>query len=162
VNFIQGSVFDPCLEGPFDASISRYVLHHVANPGAFIRRQAELLRPGGVLIACDHTTDPDPDRAQWHKSVEKARDFSHTECLTPGRLIDLCISAGLGEIRLTEESFQLDFDEWFDRATSSAAKDDVRSVLLSGPGARGFAPTLLENGRVRIDSWRAIVRGTKP
>jgi 2-polyprenyl-3-methyl-5-hydroxy-6-metoxy-1,4-benzoquinol methylase len=48
--FENRSLFDPALAGPFDAAISRFVLHHVTDPPAFIRRQSELLRPGGILV----------------------------------------------------------------------------------------------------------------
>src|SRR5689334_4834001 len=58
--FEQGSVFDAAPGGPYDAVVSRYVLHHVADATAFIARQVAMLRPGGVLVLSDHTTDPDP------------------------------------------------------------------------------------------------------
>ena len=60
--FRQASVFDASLDalGPFDGAISRYVLHHVEDPLAFVSRQVELLRPGGILVLSDHVTDTDP------------------------------------------------------------------------------------------------------
>src|SRR5262245_8361995 len=53
-DFEQSSVFDPRIHGPFDAAISRFVVHHVNEPAPFIWRQVGLLRPGGVIIVCDH------------------------------------------------------------------------------------------------------------
>jgi SAM-dependent methyltransferase len=160
--FQQGSVFDASLPGPFDAAISRYVLHHVQDPAAFVRRQVELLRPGGVLVLSDHTTDPDPAANAWHNDLERARDTTHTANLTPGALVDLLAGAGLGEVRLIEEAFSLDFDEWFDRGTPAVAKAEARARLLAGPRPRGFRATARDDGSVRIDCWRAIVRGLKP
>jgi SAM-dependent methyltransferase len=160
--FAQESLFDHDLAGPFDATISRYVLHHVTDPLGFVRRQVELLREGGVLVLCDHTTDPDPSAARHHQELERARDRTHTANLTPGGLVDLLSRAGLVELRLVEELFTLDFDEWFDRGTPADTKENVREALLSGPIASGFAPTLLPSGAVRIDCRRSIVRGVKP
>ena len=80
--FLQVSVFDRQLDalGPFDGAISRYVLHHVVDPSAFVARQVELLRPGGVLVVCDHLTDPDPDRAEHHRHARVgARPYAHAE-----------------------------------------------------------------------------------
>src|SRR4029077_17756719 len=58
--FLQVSVFDRALDplGPFDAALSRYVLHHIVDPAAFVARQVDLLRTGGILVANDHVTDP--------------------------------------------------------------------------------------------------------
>ena len=53
----------------------------------------------------------------------------------------------------------LDFDEWFDRGTPTEDKATVRSWLLEGPSPRGFAPTALPSGHVRVDCERSIVRG---
>jgi 2-polyprenyl-3-methyl-5-hydroxy-6-metoxy-1,4-benzoquinol methylase len=38
---------------------------------------------------------------------------------------------------------------------------EVRDRLLQGPIIRSFRPQVLENGSIRIDCWRAIVRGLK-
>jgi SAM-dependent methyltransferase len=160
--FERISVADPSLRGPFDAAVSRYVLHHVGDPAAFLARQVELLRPGGVLVLSDHTTDPDAARAALHEELERGRDTTHTRNLTAGALVDLLGAAGLVEVRMVEERFSLDFDEWFDRGTPSRSKSEVRARLLAGPSIRGFRPTVLNGGAVRIDCFRAIVRGTKP
>jgi SAM-dependent methyltransferase len=161
VSFDQISLFDASLAGPFDGAISRFVLHHTPDPLRFIRRQAELLRPGGVLVVCDHTTDPDATRAEWHQGIERGRDRTHTRNLTPGEMVDLLATAGLTELRLIEESYVLDFDEWFDRGTPAEDKATVRERLLSSVLARGFRPLPLDDGQVGIEGWIAIVHGVK-
>ena len=164
--FERQSLFDPLpeagVDAVIDAVVSRYVIHHVPDPLAFLRRQVELVRPGGIVVASDHTTDPDPARAQWHNQIECWRDRTHTRCLTAGELVDVFAGAGLWDIRLSEERFALDFDEWFDRGTPTRPKAEVRAQLLTGPGARGFGPQERADGHVRIDAWRALVRGVKP
>jgi SAM-dependent methyltransferase len=159
--FVRGSVFDESIAAGFDAAISRHVLHHVNSPAAFLARQVGLLRPGGVLVLCDHTTDPDAERAAWHQAVERARDTTHTANHTPGAMVDLCAGAGLTDLRMVEHEFGLDFDEWFDRGTPGATKDEVRALLRSGPGARGFEPELEGDGSVYIACSRALVRGVR-
>jgi 2-polyprenyl-3-methyl-5-hydroxy-6-metoxy-1,4-benzoquinol methylase len=161
--FAQVSVFDGQLNtlGPFDGSLSRYVLHHVVDPQAFVIRQVELLRPGGVLVVNDHLTDLDPGRAEHHRILEWSRDHTHTRSLTGGDIVDLFAAAGLAEIRLMEETYALDFDEWFDRGTPVDTKESVRDSLLTGPRVRGFVPELQPDGSIRIEGIRAIVRGVK-
>jgi SAM-dependent methyltransferase len=161
--FLQASIFDASLEtlAPFDGAISRYVLHHTPDPKAFLARQAELLRPGGVMVACDHVTDTDSARAAYHQTIEVARDKTHTRNLTSGEMTDLFASVGLSDISLHEESFILDFDEWFDRGTPSDTKENVSKRILSG-SARGFDAMLQPNGAIRIACIRTSVRGVKP
>ena len=159
--FERQSVHDP-LEAGFDAALSRFVLHHVEDPLAFVRRQVDLLRPGGVLVVSDHTTDPDPERARWHCEVERLRDRTHARSLTPGEIADALAAAGLQSLRIVEEPFSLDFDEWFDRGTPLAPKEEVRALVLARPGARGFAPALSGSGSIRIDCWRLLARGVRP
>jgi SAM-dependent methyltransferase len=160
--FERRSLYDPIPGGPFDASISRYVLHHVDDPSAFLRRQVDLLRPRGLLVVSDHVTDPDASKAEEHNAIERLRDRTHTRNLSPGSLVDLFASAGLDSIRLSEEAFTLDFDEWFERATPAAPKPEVRRTILEAGPIRGFHAVAGKDGRVTIHCWRAIVRGVKP
>jgi SAM-dependent methyltransferase len=162
-SFLNRSVFDVALDdfSPFDGAISRYVLHHVESPREFLARQVGLLRAGGILVVSDHVTDPDPVVAEHHSAIEIARDRTHTRNLTGGELVDLCAIAGLTQITYIEESFVLDFDEWFDRGTPADTKANVRARLLDGPLIRGFHSHELPDGSVRIDGLRAIVRGIK-
>ncbi len=93
--------------------------------------------------------------------LERARDRSHTRSLTGGQIVDLFAAAGLSGIRMVEESYDLDFDEWFDRGRPDETKENVRAALLAGPRVRGFAPTLRDDGSIRIEGIRAIVRCVK-
>ncbi len=159
--FLRQSLHDP-LEGPFDAAVSRLVLHHLLDPGAFVRRQVALLRAGGVLLVADIVADPDPAHRRWQDEVERARDRTHVRTLTPGEILDLLAGSGLGGLRAVEEAFANDFDEWFDRGSPARPKEEVRALLLSGPGARGFRPRRGPGTSVRIDAWRLLARATRP
>jgi SAM-dependent methyltransferase len=156
--FEQMSIYD--VTGSFDAVVSRHVLHHDPDPLAFVRRQASLLRSGGVLLLVDHLTDPDPTRAAFHNEVERLRDKTHTRNLSGGQIVDLFAAAGLTDIRSEEDPFELDYDEWFDRGTPIATKAEVRARLLAGT-ARGFSPSAHAD-HVRIACVRGLVRGVKP
>jgi hypothetical protein len=124
-------------------------------------RSAQLAhaRTGGVVVVYDHTTDPRPEAAAWHQAIERARDRTHAANPTPGKLADLLAEAGLVQLALREEEFELDFDEWFDRGTPSKSKAEVRAMLLSGT-ARGFAPTPRADGGLTLRCFREMVRGS--
>ncbi len=147
---------------PFDGALSRYVVHHVTDPHEFVTRQVMLLRPEGILIVNDHLTDPDPTLAGCHEAIERARDHTHTSNLTGGQLVDLLSRAGLEGIEFREESFVLDFDEWFDRGTPTTSKEAIRALILTSFPLRGFRSTLQHDGTIRIDCLRGLVRGRKP
>jgi SAM-dependent methyltransferase len=160
--FVQGSLLDDrCELGTrLDGAISRYVLHHVVDHGRILDAQIARVKPGGVVVLSDHTTDPSAERARWHQGIECARDRTHTWNLTLGEMVDLCASRGLVEIEAREERFTLDFDEWFDRGSSVEAKEVVRQRILDGPGARGFMPRPRDDGGIDLLCWRGMVRGS--
>jgi SAM-dependent methyltransferase len=160
-SFEQGSLLSQAPSEAFDGAISRLVLHHLDDPLAFVRRQVELVRPGGVVVASDHTGDPEPGAARWHEDIERWRDRTHVRNPTPGEIADLLARAGLESIALVEERFELDFDEWFDRGTPGRAKDEVRAVVLTGR-ARGYEPSQRHDGGITVRCFRASVRGVKP
>jgi SAM-dependent methyltransferase len=58
VRFVEGDIHDPAPDGPFDAIVERLVLWAVPDPAALLRKQATVLRPGGLVvpIEADHST----------------------------------------------------------------------------------------------------------
>ena len=50
VRFVEGDLNDPAPGGPFDAIVERLVLWTVPDPAGLLRRQATVLRPGGLVV----------------------------------------------------------------------------------------------------------------
>jgi len=50
VQFVEGDLAEPAPGGPFDAIVERLVLWTVPDPAALLRRQATVLRPGGLVV----------------------------------------------------------------------------------------------------------------
>jgi SAM-dependent methyltransferase len=50
VQFVEASLDEPAPGGPFDAIIERLVLWTVPDPAGLLRRQATVLRPGGLVV----------------------------------------------------------------------------------------------------------------
>ena len=50
VEFIEGDIHDPAPGGPFDAIVSRLILMYAPDPAAVLRRQATVLRAGGLVV----------------------------------------------------------------------------------------------------------------
>jgi SAM-dependent methyltransferase len=159
-SFDQRSVFEMPAEARFDAAVSRFVLHHLRDPRAFLEAQMSLVRGGGAVIASDHVGDPDGAASRWHNGIERDRDRTHVANLSPGALVDAFAAAGLVRIELIEEPFELDFDEWFDRGTPLAPKAEVRARILSGK-ARGFDPVARADGGITLRCVRVLARGIR-
>ena len=50
VEFAEGDIHDPAPGGPFDAIVGRLLLMYVPDPAAVLRRQATVLRTGGLIV----------------------------------------------------------------------------------------------------------------
>jgi SAM-dependent methyltransferase len=58
VQFIEGDMHDPAPGGPFDAIVERIALWLVADPAEVLRRQATVLRPGGLIVPVEADFSP--------------------------------------------------------------------------------------------------------
>ncbi|MCU0308540.1 MAG: class I SAM-dependent methyltransferase [Thermoleophilia bacterium] len=168
--FVQAPVSEVAAEiaagrrAPVDAVVSRYVLHHVPDPAAFLADQVAALRAsgGGVLVLADHLADPWPECAEWHRRVEVMRDRTHTRNLTGGELVDLVAAAGGWDVRFAERPIATDFDEWFARGTPSATRQECLDLLLAPEGRRSRAwnvEPLDDSGNAMMRGVLAMVRG---
>jgi hypothetical protein len=75
VEVVEGDVHDvdtAALGGPFDLAYTRLFLMHQADPVQTLRRIAELLRPGGVLVAQEALRTPPP---RSHPDVTALGDY---------------------------------------------------------------------------------------
>ena len=58
MQFIEGDIHDPAPGGPFDAIVERVALWRVPDPAAVLRRQATVLRPGGLVVPIEPDVSP--------------------------------------------------------------------------------------------------------
>ena len=163
--FHQVSVFDPALDekGPFDGTLSRYVLHHVIDPAAFVARQTALLRPGGMMVLSDHITDPDPVRARHHEAIERGpRSDPH---LQPDRWS----TGGLARQRRARPDRATWKSHSYLILTSGStaelrrkSKDSVRASFSPDRRFAASGPRLSPTVRSGLIVIRCIVQGVKP
>jgi hypothetical protein len=53
VQFIEGDIHDPAPGGPYDAIVEVVALWQLPDPAEVLRRQATVLRPGGLIVAIE-------------------------------------------------------------------------------------------------------------
>src|SRR3984957_12151942 len=66
VQFIEGDFYDPAPGGPFDAIVERLSLWLLPDPAEVLRRQATVLRPGGLVAPIEG------DLSTWRSLPETA------------------------------------------------------------------------------------------
>ncbi len=107
IDFEEASVEAFSHPEPFDAAIGRYVLIHQADPVAFIRAAAGLVRPGGIvafheLCVVGQVVQSLPSVSLWQQAGEWIRMAFQTDA--GGRLIEHFSRAGLRRPSLFCES----------------------------------------------------------
>jgi SAM-dependent methyltransferase len=150
-------------DGAFDGAITRFSLHHIPVPGRVLAEMARVVRPGGWVVVSDHVTDEDGAAAAWHAEIERLRDPSHWASLTPTRIRELGVAAGLELDHEQVLPFDIDYDEWLHRGSAGADSSDLIERLLdeAPAGAECFRVFDSERGRrlglrSSLTRWRVV------
>ena len=76
-HFVVGDIREATADGPFDAIVGRLVLMYLPDPGAVLRTQSTLLRPGGLIAPIEfdlgtaRSMPPTPLVSQSHAWLEE-------------------------------------------------------------------------------------------
>jgi SAM-dependent methyltransferase len=111
----------PLADDSLDGAITRFSLHHIPAPIRVLEEMVRVVRPGGYVIVSDFVTDDDGESAAWQEQIERLRDPSHWALLTPSRIAGLAERVGLEADLDRVVPFEIDFEEWLNRASGGAA-----------------------------------------
>jgi SAM-dependent methyltransferase len=126
-----------------DGAITRFSLHHIPAPIRVLEEMRRVVKPGGYVIVSDFVTDDDGEAAAWQEQIERLRDPSHWALLTPSRIAGLGERVGLEPDLERIVPFEIDFDEWLNRASGGPANAALIERLRTEapPQAGSFAVT---------------------
>jgi len=124
----------PLADGSVDVAVSRYALHHAADPAAVAAELVRVVRPGGRIVVVDFAATTDEAAATAYDEAERWRDPSHVRNLTAAEQERLFAEAGC---RL-------------DAATTYRLPADLDTVLARSHG--------VDHGRVRA-AFEASIGG---
>jgi SAM-dependent methyltransferase len=148
----------PFLDDSFDVDITRFAVHHFADPRVELAEMRRVLRPDGRLAVADLIAHP--EAADTQNRLETLRDPSHTRMLELEELVELVETDDI-EVRDVVrplEPWLLQTDP--PQAAAAAIRAAVREELEGGPST-GFRPSF-ENGELHFVHTMAslIARGT--
>jgi SAM-dependent methyltransferase len=163
--FVRGDASRlPFGDGVFDVALSRNALHHMEGPAAIVREMARVLRPGGRLVVEDMLA---PDRAEqraYFETIERLRDMTHARSLTERELIDCGAAAGLAGPRTLRFAFEIDVEEWMERAYPPPADRQRAQEMLAASidedrcGLRVF----MKEGRLTFERQSMLYGAVRP
>ena len=158
----------PFADGAFDLVTARIAPHHFADVPAFLRETRRVLKPGGLFVLGDTTVpDDDPEAAAWQNTVEKERDPSHGENLSPARWRALCEGAGLTvtDCEYGGGKITIPLTQWLDTAGATGPRAArVRQLFADAPQSarRHFhIETDATTGEIRFSWARVLLRAVR-
>jgi ubiquinone/menaquinone biosynthesis C-methylase UbiE len=134
----------PYVDCTFDFVTCQFAFHHMPRPQTTLAEMVRVAKPGGRIYLVDSVGPLDAATAELHNHIERLRDPSHTDTLSPKTFLAMFISQGLCVLKQLILDRLRSFNQWMLRAghhPSHASFVAVRRALEdSMPGDRaGFA-----------------------
>ena len=135
VTFMPAAAEDlPFDNASFDVVTCRIAAHHFADPAAFLREGARVLKPGGTLMLVDNIAPTPSELARVMNHIEKVRDPSHVEAYSVATWLNLFAETRLELLHFSRWETHKDFREWLARAQTPEPDGDVlEAYVLSLP-----------------------------
>lgn len=132
-------------DGPFDAVLCAYTLHHITDAGSALWQLRSLVRPGGTVLLIDVTDDRRPVPRSWLRAHawQGFRDDLLRRRRPLGEAVEL--------LRLSLDPDWLDHQHT-DRLTPPAEWDALAHTVFPGANIATF-------GRAHALSWTAPTTG---
>jgi ubiquinone/menaquinone biosynthesis C-methylase UbiE len=139
--FVQGEAERlPYPSDAFDLVVSRFSLHHFADPRGPLQEMVRVCRRGGRVAIIDLVSPDDSAVAATYNHLERLRDPSHTRALTADELQRFMRGTGLDIVHAAPRDVEVQLDRWLDLTrTPPEARQEIRTALTQD--LQGFKPT---------------------
>jgi ubiquinone/menaquinone biosynthesis C-methylase UbiE len=122
----------PYADSTFDFVTCQFALHHLPRPRATLEEMVRVTKPGGRVYVVDSVGPEDTATAELHNHIERLRDPSHADTLSPKTLLAMFVSQGLRVLKQLVLDRPRSFNQWMLRAghqPSDASYLAVRRAL---------------------------------
>lgn len=153
----------PFPDGRFDLAITRYSIHHFAEPVAVLKEMGRVCKPNGIVVAVDMVSDENTNVSARHDALERAIDATHTSILSPSRLVGAAAEAGLTLLEYLSREVPMNFDRWQAHIPPHApTRQTVRQALeaeLAGGERTGMRPFVRDGELWFMHVWGILLAG---
>jgi ubiquinone/menaquinone biosynthesis C-methylase UbiE len=145
----------------FDLVVTRFSLHHFADPRNPIREMVRVCRRGGRVAVIDLVSPGDPAVGDTYNHLERLRDPSHVRALTADELQRLVRETGLTIVHTSRRDVEVHLGRWLDLTRPSpAARATIREALihdLQGLKTTGMRPYMADQELKFLQAWSVVV-----
>jgi SAM-dependent methyltransferase len=151
----------PYVDETYDLVVTRFSLHHFADPRGPVREMVRVCRRGGKVAVIDLVSPDDPAVAVTYNHLERLRDPSHVRALTADELQRLMRGVGLDVAPVDARDVEVDPERWLDLTHATPpARTTIREALthdLQGLKTTGMRPYMRDNGLKFLHAWLMVV-----
>jgi ubiquinone/menaquinone biosynthesis C-methylase UbiE len=166
LDFVSGSAEDlPFADASFTLVVTRFSLHHFADPTPAVDEMVRVLRPGGRIVVKDLVASADSGVAARQDHVERLRDPSHVRMPPRGAVRDWLRQHGLQVHTVAEREIDRPVEQWLQQSVTAAdTAAAVRAALeadLRGEETTGLHPHRVDHELWFHQTWEVTV-ASKP
>jgi len=145
----------------FDLVVTRFSLHHFAEPRGPMQEMVRVCRRGGRVAVVDIVSPDDPAVAITYNHLEQLRDPSHLRALTADELHQLMRTTGLTLVHTASRDVEVHLERWLDlTAATPEARQTIRTALteeLEGMQKTGMRPYVRDEALKFLHAWLVVV-----
>ena len=162
LEFVSGSAERlPFADASFNLVVTRFSLHHFADPSPAVDEMVRVLRPGGRVGVKDLVASTDPGVAARQDHVERLRDASHVRMPPRGAVAGWLRARGLDVQTVAEREVDRPVEQWLDQSvTDPDAAAAVRAMFeadLAGGQTTGLDPHRVDGRLWFHQRWEVTV-----
>ena len=154
----------PFEDARFDGVVTRFAVHHFADPQRALDEIFRVLRRGGIAVIVDVVSSEDPEESDLHNAIERLRDPSHVRMLSASELDRRIARAGFQGLEHTAWEMQREFEEWAAIVDGPARTAPIRTVVraLAEAGRAAGIGLSINNGQIKFLHHCRLMRARKP